>query len=539
VDVSVTVSPIKDQAGRIIGASKVARDVSERKQVEAALAASEMRYRRLFESAKDGILILDAETGMVVDVNPFLIEMLGYSHEELLGKEIWEMGLFKDVVANEGDFAKLKDKEYIRYENLPLETRDGRRMDVEFISNLYLVNDGKVIQCNIRDVSERLKAERELRDSEQRMRLATETTAVGIWEWNLITNRVRWDAQMFRIYGVAPTEDGFVPYIAWSGAVLADELQEQEAILNDTISRLGRSTRDFRIRRADDGEIRHIHAVETVRVNERGEAEWMVGTNLDVSERKRAEQEVKQLNADLELRVEQRTAQLEAANKELEAFSYTVSHDLRAPLRAVDGFSQAVVDDYGALLPEEGRRFLQTIREGAQRMGALIDDLLSFSRLSRAPLSKRDVNMGRLVNEVLADLEREKDGREIELHAEDLPACLGDPALLRQVWVNLLSNAFKYSANRKPAVIEIGSTQERDGTAYFVRDNGTGFDMRYAGKLFGVFQRLHRSEEYEGTGVGLAIVQRIVHRHGGRIWAMGEVDRGATFSFTLGGGGRV
>ena len=251
----------------------------------------------------------------------------------------------------------------------------------------------------------------------------------------------------------------------------------------------------------------------------------------DITQRKEAEKLIAQLNADLG----HRAVQLEAANKELEAFSYSVSHDLRAPLRAVDGFSQAVLEDYGPSLPAEGRRYLQTIRAGAQRMGRLIDDLLTFSRLSRTPLRKSSVHTGKLVREVLEELNSEQQGRQVEIRMADLPSCQGDPALLKQVWFNLMSNAFKYTRQRNPAVIEIGFKLEQNDPVYFVRDNGAGFDMRYADKLFGVFQRLHRVEEFEGTGVGLAIVQRIIHRHGGRIWAEAEPDRGASFYFTLQG----
>lgn len=405
IDVSIVTSPIKDTEGRLIGISKVMRDITEKRETDRFLLASELRYRRLFESAQDGILILDAETGIVDDVNPALMTLLGCSHEQLMGKSAWELGFFKDVVANENKFAELREKEYVRYENMPLETASGLRIDVEFISNVYLVNGAKVIQCNIRDVTAR----------------------------------------------------------------------------------------------------------------------------------KRAEEAVKQLNADLEQRVMERTSELENANKELESFSFSVSHDLRAPLRAVDGFSQALLDDFGPQLPAEALRYVLTIREGARRMGKLIDDLLTFSRLGRAPLEKENVNTGNLVLSALSELKSQQEGRNINLLIGDLPPCNGDPSLLKQVWLNLLSNALKYTRKLDAVVVEIGCNATAESDVFFVRDNGTGFDMRYAGKLFGVFQRLHRAEDFEGTGVGLAIVQQIITRHGGRVWADAAPDRGATFYFTLGG----
>ncbi len=243
--------------------------------------------------------------------------------------------------------------------------------------------------------------------------------------------------------------------------------------------------------------------------------------------------EVGTLRSDLEQRVATRTAELEAANKELEAFSYSVSHDLRAPLRAVDGFSEALQSDYGPSLPPDACRYLHQIREGAQRMGALIDDLLAFSRLSRQPMRLQNHDPGRLAREALQDIGGLPKERSIDLKLGELPAASGDPVLLKQVWVNLLSNAVKYTRPRPHAVIEIGTAQEKGETVFYIRDNGTGFDMKYAHKLFGVFQRLHRAEEFEGTGVGLAIVQRILHRHGSRIWVQSEPDKGTTFFFTL------
>ncbi|MEI9895038.1 MAG: response regulator [Chthoniobacter sp.] len=245
-------------------------------------------------------------------------------------------------------------------------------------------------------------------------------------------------------------------------------------------------------------------------------------------------------NAELERRVRERTVELEAANgaleaanKELEAFSYSVSHDLRAPLRHIDGFAQLLSSGYADQLPPPAQRLLQNVCKAAERLGTLIDDLLNFSRLSRQPLVKQTVSLSNLVQLVLDELQAEREGRRVEIRLEELPDCLGDRSLLRQVFVNLLSNALKFTRKRDPAVIEIGCREEAGEPVYFVRDNGAGFDMQFAGKLFGVFQRLHGVDQFEGTGVGLSIVQRIIHRHGGRIWAEAELDKGATFRFTL------
>jgi len=249
----------------------------------------------------------------------------------------------------------------------------------------------------------------------------------------------------------------------------------------------------------------------------------------------RMHEQIQRHARELEQRVIARTAELEAANKELEAFSYSVSHDLRAPLRAIDGFSRILLEDYIADLPDEAQHYLQLVGENTQQMGHLIDDLLAFAQLSRQPLNKRGVATADLARQCLEDLHAEQGGRCVEISIGDLPACEGDPALLKQVWINLLANALKYTRRRDPAEIAIGCQADGRAPVYFIQDNGVGFDMRYSDKLFGVFQRMHRAEDYEGTGVGLAITQRIIHRHGGRIWAEAAVDHGTAFYFTLGG----
>jgi light-regulated signal transduction histidine kinase (bacteriophytochrome) len=249
-----------------------------------------------------------------------------------------------------------------------------------------------------------------------------------------------------------------------------------------------------------------------------------------VTERRRIEEQIRELNQDLE----QRASQLEVANKELEAFSYSVSHDLRAPLRTIDGFSLALLEDFGEQLPDEGRNYLMRIRSAAQRMAQLIDDLLNLSRLSRAPLNPEPTNLSKIAQQIIQNLQRESPDRLVNISIQPHIMAECDPRLIKVVFENLLSNAWKFTSKQEMAQIELGEMDDlQNGHVYFVRDNGAGFDMAYVNKLFGAFQRLHTNSEFPGIGIGLAIVQRIINRHGGRIWAEGVVDGGATFYFTL------
>jgi light-regulated signal transduction histidine kinase (bacteriophytochrome) len=261
----------------------------------------------------------------------------------------------------------------------------------------------------------------------------------------------------------------------------------------------------------------------------------------DIIKRKRAEEfsqrageELRILNDELEQRVSKRTTELEVVNKELESFSYSVSHDLRAPLRHIDGFLELLEKKTEDALDEQARHYIENISGAARKMGQLVDDLLSFSRMGRHAVTARQVDIGGLVRDILPELELETAGRTVDWRIGDLPEVSGDAAMLRVVLMNLMSNAIKFTQPREKARIEIGSLPGRDAeTVIYVRDNGVGFDMAYADKLFGVFQRLHRADEFEGTGIGLASVRRIIARHGGRTWAEGKPDQGATFYFTL------
>lgn len=294
------------------------------------------------------------------------------------------------------------------------------------------------------------------------------------------------------------------------------------------------SVRDYELEiRGRDGRTTPVLYNASVFKNESGEVEGVFAAARDLAERKRAEQEVRKLTIELEARVAARTDELRSANKELEMFNYAVAHDLRAPLRRIHGFVDILAEEAGPGLDNPAKRHLAMIQDSVQHMGQLLEDLLSLSRMGRQELRKQSCGLNSIVDEVVTELKAEIQNREIEWRIAELPAVNCDPALMKQVLVNLLSNALKFTRTRQPAVIDIGQTTVDGEAAIFVRDNGVGFSMKYADKLFGVFQRLHRQQDFEGTGVGLAIVQRIVNRHGGRVWAEAEINKGATFYFTL------
>jgi PAS domain S-box-containing protein len=281
-----------------------------------------------------------------------------------------------------------------------------------------------------------------------------------------------------------------------------------------------------------EGLLYHVHTSSRPLMEE-GRVVGLTGVIRDITARRQAEEEIRKLNQELEQRVAERTSQLEAANKELEAFAYSVSHDLRAPLRAIDGFSHILLEDYADKLDGECKRLLGVVRDNTSRMNQLIDDILKFSRAGRLEISISEIDMEHLARAVFEELQPSVTNSKLQMEIEHLPPTRGDSAMMRQVFVNLLSNAIKFSRTREQPKVQVGATVKDDETIYYVKDNGVGFDMQYADKLFGVFQRLHSVSEFEGTGIGLAIVKRIIARHGGRVWAEGKVNEGATVYFAL------
>lgn len=353
---------------------------------------------------------------------------------------------------------------------------------------------------------------------------------VGGWELDMENMIVEWTDEVYRIHELEP---GHKPSVAEGINYYAPEARPviQEAVnLAITTGKGWNLELPFITSKGNQLWVRAIGNAEF----KDGKTVRVFGTFQDITEQKKTRDQIKKLNEELEKRVEERTAQLEYANKELESFSYSVSHDLRAPLRSINGYANALIEDHAPKLDDDGKRMLGIVINSAKRMGQLIDDLLTFSRLGRQSLSKAEMNMDDLVKQIVDELLAEENGRKIALEIKVLGKAMADTSMLRQVWLNLLSNALKYSKNKKKSIIEVGRLDGNIKTdTFYVRDNGAGFDMAYNNKLFGVFQRLHKISEFEGTGVGLALAKRIIDKHGGEIWAEAEVDKGATFYFSL------
>jgi PAS domain S-box-containing protein len=371
----------------------------------------------------------------------------------------------------------------------------------------------------------------DLRNSQELLRLAHNVASIGTFDIDKKTDTAVWSSEMEEIYGLRPGQfDGRLA--TWRSMIHSEDLGQIDRLSEIAEAERTSTRTEFRILRPD-GQIRWIASRARLLFDSSSHVIRIVGINLDITEQSNRQAEIFALNASLEQRVSERTGELIRTNNELESFSYSVSHDLRAPLRHIDGFTRILKEEFTSQLPEEGHRYLDRIIQSATHMGHLIDDLLDLSRISRKELSRQSVKMTDLVRPTVADLCL-SDERKIAWQIGELPELICDSGLIRLVFINLLSNAVKFTRKCPAALIEVGSCEIDGALTIYVRDNGVGFDLKYADNLFGVFQRLHRQEDFEGTGIGLATVQRIIHRHGGKIWVEAAPDRGATFFFTLG-----
>jgi PAS domain S-box-containing protein len=490
------------------------------REIAKALEEAARQERAFSENALDVICSFDAE-GRFLKVSPSSFKVWGYLPEELIGRRYTEFVIHEEIEKSEqAEQAVLAGKALTDFENR-YRRKNGTIVDMMWSASWS--GTDKVMFAIARDITERKRDEAAMLDSEERYRLLFESNPHPIWVYDLDTlTFLAVNPAAIQRYGYSREE--FL-------AMTIKDIRPPEDLpaLLEHVSKVssGRNDSGSWRHRKKDGEIIDVEITSHQLIFSGRNAEIVLAN--DITERKRAETAIRRLNEDLE----NRTVQLEAANKELEAFSYSVSHDLRAPLRAIDGFSRILVEDYSENLDADARRVLDVIRGNSQNMGRLIDDLLAFSRLGRKQVERSLIDMKELAADVSRQVTLASAEKEICLNLGSLPPAHGDPALIRQVFINLFSNAAKYSKPKEAVVIDVDGYSENGEQVYYVKDNGVGFDMNYANKLFGVFQRLHSAEEFEGTGVGLAIVQRIVHRHGGRVWADGKVNEGATFFFTL------
>ncbi|MCX6899983.1 MAG: PAS domain S-box protein [Verrucomicrobia bacterium] len=524
-------APLCDRDGKIIGLVGVSRDINEHKRALESLRESELLYHSLVEQLPQSIFRKDIE-GRVTFANSRYCQGMQREPKDILGKT--DADLFPPDLAAK---YRADDKRVIEtgtvFEAIERHRApDGREFYVHVMKSPLRDIDGQIVgtQCIFWDVTGRKLTEDALRESEQRLRLATEAAQMGTWDRDLKNNKLFWSATQERLMGYRPgtfpgTYEVFCALVHPDSRDVLVAAQKKAKETGEYSAEL-----QFQLR---DGRTRWGLVRGQIIYDDQGKPERILGVDLDITKRKQAEEEVARLNEELEQRVEQRTAELATSNKELEAFCYSVSHDLRTPLRSIDGFSALVVERCSNILDATTLDYLQRSREAAQQMGHLINDLLQLSRVTRCELHHEPVDLSNLASTIAEDLRNSLPNRQVLYVIEQNLVARGDPRLLRIVIENLLNNAWKFTALEPQPKIEFGRLHENGLTTYFVRDNGAGFDMTYVHKLFEPFQRLHSVSEFSGTGVGLASVQRIIRRHGGRVWAKGAVGYGATFYFTL------
>ncbi len=539
----------RNQEGEVQGVFAAARDITERKRVETELQAASLYARSLIEASPDPLVTISPD-GKITDVNEATVQATGVSRVHLVGTDFSEY--FTEPEKARAGYQQAFANGTVKDYPLALRHVSGKLMEVLYNASVYRNGRGEVagVFAAARDITERKKAENELGELNRTLehRVAERTTELEQANAKLKGSTAFLENLVESIPGPVFYKDRQGVYLGGNEAFFSYIGLPRERVIGQTVygisprhladvykkaddelmARGGKQVYESRVRYADGTE-HDVIFHKAAYPGTDGSVGGLIGVILDISERKQHEQEREHLLAE----IERRAAALDVANKDLEGFAYSVSHDLRVPLRAIDGFSHQLLKRYAGKLDDEGTRYLNIVRDNTRKMGRLIDDILAFSRMGRLGMSIVEVDMAELVNDVLDELKPTLAGRDVHIKAELLPVCHADRAMLRQVWMNLISNAIKFTRPRPSAHIEAGGGTEGNERVYFVRDDGVGFDMAYADKLFGVFQRLHGVEEFEGTGIGLAIVKRVIDRHGGRVWAESKINGGATFYFAL------
>ena len=508
----------------------ILRDITERKANERRLWDREARLGSVLEAAPDAIVMVDGE-GRVVLVNAQTERLFGYARDTLIGQSIDVLVPLRIRERHAGHRRGFAAAPRVRSmgEGMDLagQRADGSEFPVAISLSPVDTDEGTLTIASIRDVSHARQAEKALRDRETRFRALLEAAPDAIVIADTQGRIELVNAQTERIFGYARDRLIGQPI----EILVPDRLRDRHVghrenyIAGPRVRAMGEGL-ELRGRRADGSEFPVAISLSPV---ETSNGALVIAAIRDVTERDRIERKIQALNQ----RLTRDNAELAAVNLELEAFSYSVSHDLRAPLRAIDGFSQALLEDCSGTLDDTGRDYLDRVRRSAQRMGLLIDDLIKLSRVTRADTHMQDVDLSALAERIAQDLEATEPERLVDFSIQPALVAHGDARLLQIVLENLLGNAWKFTSGRTPSRIEVGRSRQDGEEAFFVRDNGAGFNMAYVDKLFRAFQRLHDAADFAGTGIGLATAQRVIHKHGGRIWATGEIDKGATFYFRI------